>query len=237
MSISIRWFPPSWFQIKTQDQILYIDPAYLRTYYRKYPKRIEFSRWPGPIDGLPEDLERADAILVTHKHKDHCKRVTVDRLRRADTLVVAPRGCVKELGEGIRTIEAGEEMAIGNIRIKAVEAYNTKEGSSICRLHKKGSGLGYLITAEGKTLYHAGDTDFIPEMRELGEIEAALLPIGGTFTMNRQEAVEAALTMKPKVIIPMHHLLADPQEFKRELAARSKIQVVPLQIGEVYRLE
>ena len=84
MSISIKWFPPSWFQIKTGNKIMYIDPAYLRTYFTHYPKRIEFSKWPDPIDGLPEELEKADIILLTHHHKDHCKSVTVNRLRHAE---------------------------------------------------------------------------------------------------------------------------------------------------------
>ena len=233
----IKWFPPSWVQVKAEDKILYVDPAYLRTYFRKYPTKVEFSKWPGTIDGLPEELEKADLILVTHKHKDHCKRVTVDRLRRPDTLVVAPKGCMKELGKEIEVIEAGREITSGPIRVKAVEAYNTKEGSSICKLHKKGSGLGYVIAAEDKTIYHAGDTDFIPEMRELGEIDVALLPIGGIFTMNIREVLEAALAVNPEVVIPMHHLRADPQKFKRELEGRSKIEVVLPAIGQAYRLE
>ena len=73
MSVSIKWFPPSWFQIKTHSVIIYIDPAYLRSYYKRYPKKIEFSRWPDPIDGLPEKLEKADLVLLTHDHKDHAK--------------------------------------------------------------------------------------------------------------------------------------------------------------------
>jgi L-ascorbate metabolism protein UlaG (beta-lactamase superfamily) len=76
MPISIKWFPPSWIQISAQNKLIYIDPAYLKTYFKNYPKRIEFSSWPEPIDGLPEELEKADLILVTHHHKDHCKRVT-----------------------------------------------------------------------------------------------------------------------------------------------------------------
>ena len=82
MPISIKWFPPSWIQISAQNKLIFIDPAYLKTYFKNYPKKIEFSSWPDPIDGLPEALEKADLILVTHHHKDHCKRVTVERLDR-----------------------------------------------------------------------------------------------------------------------------------------------------------
>ncbi len=78
MTIACKWFPPSWIQIKINKSIIYIDPAYLRSYFSKHPQKIEFSRWPDPIDGLPEDLEHGDAILFTHDHADHCKKITAD---------------------------------------------------------------------------------------------------------------------------------------------------------------
>lgn len=237
MTVSIKWFPPSWFQIKTKDKTIYIDPAWMRMYYTKYPKKIEFSKWPDPIDGLPEELEKADVIILTHHHKDHCKSVTVNRLKNADTLVVAPKRCIKELGNAIHVVAPGEELTFGDITIKAVDAYNTEQGSSTRKVHHKGNGVGYLITLEGKTVYHAGDTDVIPEMGELGAVEVALLPIGGTFTMDIQEAVDAAIAIQPKVVIPMHYLKADPQEFKEKVEARSGIKVVALRIGEVCQLK
>jgi L-ascorbate metabolism protein UlaG (beta-lactamase superfamily) len=236
MPIFIKWFPPSWFQIKTQDRVIYIDPAYLRTHFMKYPKKIEFSRWPDPIDGLPEELETADLILVTHDHNDHGKDVTVNRLRRGDTLVVAPERCIKKLGRDIKVIEPGEEIIWGEVKIRAIGAYNTEQGASTRKVHHKGNGVGYLIATDGKTIYHAGDTDFIPEMRDLGSVDVAFLPIGGTFTMNIREAVQAALTIKPKAVIPIHHLKADPQEFKDNLEAKSGIKVAVLSIGEGYHL-
>ncbi len=237
MSVSLKWFPPSWFEIKARDKIIYVDPAYLRKYFAKYPKKIEFSSWPDPVDGLPEELAKANVILLTHHHKDHCKRVTVDRLRCTDTLVIAPRRCIEELGSDIKVVEIGEVVTFEDIKIKAVEAYNTEGGSSTRKVHHKGHGVGYLITIEGKTIYHAGDTDFIPEMKGLGTIDVALLPIGGKFTMDIQEAVDSAIAIKPETVIPMHHLKANPQEFKDKVEARSDIKVVPLQIGETYHLK
>lgn len=236
MTVLLKWFPPSWLQIKTKEITIYIDLAYLRTYFTHCLKRIEFSKWPGPIDGLPEALETADVILITHHHKDHVKRVTVDRLRRLDTLIVAPQRCVKELGGEVKTITAGEEIACRHTRIRAVDSYNIQEGNSTQKVHRKGHGVGYVLTLKGKTLYHGGDTDFIPEMKALGSIDVALLPIGGTFTMDISEAIKAALTIKPRIVIPMHHLKADPQEFKRKLETKSDIKVEALQNGEVYRL-
>lgn len=237
MSVLIKWLPPSWFQIKTTETVIYIDPSYLKTYFANYPLKIEFSTWPDPIDGLPEaDLEKADLVLVTHHHKDHCKGVTVNRLIEADTTILAPKMCIKELGRDITLVSPGEKFNFPNVDIKVVDAYNTPEGSSTRKLHHKGEGVGYLITVEGKKVYHAGDTDFIPEMKELGAVDVALLPIGGTFTMNIPDAVEAALAIKPVVVIPMHRKEADPEEFKRKVEKKSDIQVIPLEIGEVYDL-
>jgi len=240
MLISLKWFPPSWFQIKTGDKIIYIDPAYLKTYFKNYPQKIEFSTWPDPIDGLPEkDLPKADLILITHHHKDHCKQVTVNRLKGKNTLILAPEMC-KELdeNENIKIVRPDEEFSFENIKIKTVDAYNTEYGNSTRKLHHKGNGVGYLITVEGKTIYHAGDTDFIPEMRELGNVDVALIPIGGTFTMDLEEAVEAVITIKPKAVIPMHMKDADPEEFKKIVLKRSSnIMVLTLDIGGIYHLD
>jgi L-ascorbate metabolism protein UlaG (beta-lactamase superfamily) len=236
MPISIKWFPPSWIQISTQKKLIYVDPSYLKTYFKDYPKRIEFSSWPDPIDGLPEELEKADLILVTHHHKDHCKRVTIDRLRHPDTLVIASKRCNRELGEDIKTIQPEKKVSLDNVVIEAVQAYNTENGSSTKKQHRKGEGVGYLIVVESKTIYHAGDTDFIPEMRELGPVDVALLPVGGTFTMDIGEAVEAAIAINPKVVIPIHRFEADLRHLAEEIRTRSEIKFIPLDIGETYCL-
>src|SRR4030067_1493227 len=199
-NIKIQWFPPSWVGIRTEKSILYIDPAYLRTNFSHYPKRIEFTKWPDPIDGLPEELKKADIILVTHHHKDHCKHVTVKRLCKQDTQVVAPSQCVKELGKGITVVKHGTEIVFDGIRVKAVSAYNLQTKSKI--MHKKGNGVGYLIGIGDKIVYHAGDTDYIPEMQTIGKVDVALLPIGGRgFTMNIAEAVKATEILKPSIVI------------------------------------
>jgi L-ascorbate metabolism protein UlaG (beta-lactamase superfamily) len=148
---------------------------------------------------------------------------------------VAPKRCVKALGKEIKIISPGEEITFGDIKIKAIEAYNIKFSKKIW--HRQGDGVGYVITLEGKTIYHAGDTDLIPEMRKLGVIDIALIPIGGIFTMDIQEAVEAAIAIKPRVVIPMHILKANPREFKTKVETRSDVQVMLLQTGEAYYLE
>ena len=237
-SISIQFFQPSWFKIKTGSKIIYIDPAYLSKYYTMYPQKIDFTKWPDPIDGLPDrDLEKADLILISHHHKDHCKAVTVNRLKKTDTLIVAPKICTKELGENIMITKPGDKINVGKIEIETTFAYNTEQGSSTQKVHHKGECLGFLISVDGRRIYHAGDTDFITEMKNLGKVDVAMLPIGGTFTMNIEEAVQATDTIKPKVVIPMHNLKANPQEFKKKLEAKSNIDAIPLKIGEVYCLK
>ena len=101
----ITWFPNSWIRLRMNGRIIYFDPAYLKTYFTNYQDKTEFSSWPGPIDGLPNGLEKAGYIFITHHHKDHCKRVTVDRLRKKETEVFAPRSCLKDLGASFSNVK------------------------------------------------------------------------------------------------------------------------------------
>jgi len=155
--------------------------------------------------------------------------VTVTRLIKPGTLIVAPKPCAKELGTDIFFIGPGEEIEFGGIKIQAVDAYNIKHHNTPRVMHKKGVGIGYLVNVEGKIIYHAGDTDFIPEMKKLGRVDLALLPIGGRgFTMDMDEVVEAATEINPRFVIPMHRYEADPIEFKKKVENRSNTEVIPL---------
>jgi len=114
-----------------------------------------------------------------------------------------------------------------------VEAYNYKRFRSPGNpFHPRGLGVGYLIRAEGKTVYHAGDTDFIPEMEGLEGIDLALLPSGGTYTMDNDKAAEAAFAIHPKSVVPMHIWDTDPGVLKRKVESESDIRVVALRPGE-----
>lgn len=106
-------------------------------------------------------------------------------------------------------------------------------------MHKKGKRVGYILTIDGKKIYHAGDTDLIPEMKKIGEIDVAMLPIGGSFTMDVDEAVDAALAIKPHIVIPMHFKKKGiPQAYRKKVEAQSHstISVVLLEIGGMYTL-
>jgi len=217
MVIYVKWLGHSGFQIRIKDKIVYVD-------LKKYGKVVE-------------TFEKADIILVTHNHGDHCSPPKIQKLRKKDTVVIAPKNCASRI-DGVKTLNPGEEITVDGVRIEAVEAYNIKRFKLTGKpWHPKGYGVGYLIKAEGKTIYHAGDTDFIQEMRQLKDIDLALLPTGDKYTMDNAEAAEAAITIKPKTAMAMHNWDKDREEFKKKTEANSKTKVILLQEGEEYLLK
>ncbi|MDD1764419.1 MAG: MBL fold metallo-hydrolase, partial [Candidatus Methanomethyliaceae archaeon] len=140
-------------------------------------------------------------------------------------------------GGDVKTLRPGEEATVGNVKVKAFHAYNIKRfRSSGVPFHPKGYGVGYLITVEGNRIYHAGDSDFIPEMKKVGPVDVALLPTGDTYTMNNAEAAEAAIAISPRIVVPMHRLSTNPADFKKRVEGRSSIKVVLLREGEEIQL-
>ena len=214
MTVIIKWLAHAGFEIKTREKIVYVD-------LEKYG---EFS-------------EKADLILVTHVHTDHCDPDQIQKARRPETVIIAPSDCVSKIGGNVMTLKPGEETKVGNIHVKAVEAYGVKRFRTPGNpFHPRGLGVGYLITAEGKTIYHSGDTDFIPEMRQLTNIDVALLPSGDTYTMDNNDAAEAALAFKPRVVIPMHRWDTNPAELKDKIESKSNIKVMILKEGQEYKV-
>jgi L-ascorbate metabolism protein UlaG (beta-lactamase superfamily) len=160
--------------------------------------------------------EKADLILVTHDHFDHYDERSIEILKKEETEILI----------GGKNIKEGEEKEVNGVKIKAVPAYNL-----VKPFHPRGKGVGYLIEIEGKKIYHAGDTDRIPEMAELGEIDLALLPIGGTYTMNEVEAAEAVKLFSPQKVIPMHYgtlseTMGDPEKFKELVGKISEVIIL-----------
>lgn len=214
MGFFIKWLAHASFQIKAEGKIIYVD-----------------------LEKYGEATEKADLILVTHSHTDHCDPDNIKNVQKEDTVVVAPKDCASIIGRNVKTLRPGEETSVDNIRVKAVEAYNYKRFRSPGNPHHpKGFGVGYLIKVEGKTIYHAGDTDFIPEMRKVGPVDVVLLPSGGTYTMDNAEAAEAAIAINPKIVIPMHRWDTNPEEFKKKVEANSNIKVMVLQEDEEFQL-
>ncbi len=186
--VEITWLKHAGFRIKGTEDVVYIDPY-----------QVEKA-----------NLEKADVILITHDHFDHLDMKSIKNLSKADTVLVFPRGCYVE---GYKTCEIleGERVVIKGVEIEAVPAYNIKKP-----FHKENC-VGYIVEIDGVKVYHAGDTDRIPEMKNV-KVDVALLPIGGTYTMDVEEAKKAAGDIKAKFYIPMHYGTipqtdANPEDF------------------------
>lgn len=156
----------------------------------------------------------ADVILISHDHSDHYAPRIVKQISTAETVIitnemVATRLKSADVAGEIRVLKPGEETAVGEVTIEAVPAYNIGKSYH----PKEAGGLGFIVTWGGERLYFAGDTSRIPEMQEI-ECDVALLPIDGTYTMDAQEAAQAAADIGPKVAVPMHMLGANPEEFR-----------------------
>lgn len=187
--VILDWLGHSSFKIKTSDnKIIYIDPY-----------------------SLNGEMEKADLILITHSHQDHCSIADINKIIKPNSRIVITADCQSTIMRTnipvkIEITEPGREFDFGNIRIFSTPAYNIDKS-----FHPQDeSWVGYVIKLEDMVIYHAGDTDVIPEMQKLtghkknGNEFVALLPIGGRFTMNVEEAMEAVKILKPTLAIPMH---------------------------------
>jgi L-ascorbate metabolism protein UlaG (beta-lactamase superfamily) len=138
----------------------------------------------------------------------------VAKIQREDTVVVAAENCRGMLEGDVRYVKAGDTVVIGELSIEVIPAYNVNK-----HFHpKEAGGVGYLLAIDGTTIYHAGDSDPIPEMEGL-EVDIAMLPVSGVYVATADEAVEAANKIRPKLVIPMHYgsivgSRADAERFK-----------------------
>jgi len=145
------------------------------------------------------DPKQADLILVTHEHFDHLSKDDIARLRGPETVVVAPEGAAAKLPGEVRVVAPSERFEAAGVWVETVPSYNTDKPN-----HPKVAGyVGYVVELEGRRIYHAGDTDLIPEMADI-RCDVALLPVGGTYTMDAKQAARALEILRPKIAIPIH---------------------------------
>ncbi|MBN1956260.1 MAG: MBL fold metallo-hydrolase [Anaerolineae bacterium] len=157
---------------------------------------------PRNLKGEPP---RADLVLVSHEHFDHCSPNDVARISGPETIVLAG-GTAADQIPGARRIRPGDRLTLDEVEVEAVPAYNlTKFRSPGVPFHPRESEhVGFIVTIDGVRVYFAGDTDAIPEMADI-DCDVALLPISGTYVMTVEEAMEAAQTLQPQVVVPMHY--------------------------------
>ena len=207
--INLEWLGHAAFKISS-DKIIYIDPF------------------------QTDNQEPADIILITHAHFDHCSLEDIKKLIKKGTVLFVTPDCQSKVSGfeevEMKLIEPNRTYESDEIKIETIPAYNTNPDR--LNFHpKENEWVGYIITINGKRIYHAGDTDFIPEMKQLNNIDIALLPIGGKYTMGTKEASEAANTITPKTVVPMHYnkiegTEANPENFKQKVKEGIKVEIL-----------
>jgi len=210
MGMTLQWLGHAGFKICHEDTVIYIDPWKLKD--------------------SPHD---ATLVLVSHSHYDHYSVEDIAKVSGPDTKLIASADVVTKEKNG-EMILNGLTVDLKSVRVSGVAAYNPGK-----QFHPKANNwVGFVIEVGSKRIYYAGDTDLTDEMKSLKEIDVALLPVGGTYTMDAAEAAEATEYIKPKRAIPYHWGdivggRADAEEFAE--AAECKVQV--LSAGETIRLD
>lgn len=177
--VEINWLGHASFQIKSKKYTIYIDPYNIR-----------------------EGIDSADFILITHDHYDHCSFVDIEKITTPYTIIIGNHKTLSKLREkNKKEVKVGDKVELGEeLEIVCVPSYNADKS-----FHQKSDGnIGYIISIDNIRIYHAGDCDFIPEMKNI-HCEYALLPIGGTYTMDVEDAIDAANAIDAKTFIPMHY--------------------------------
>jgi L-ascorbate metabolism protein UlaG (beta-lactamase superfamily) len=202
MVAKLHWLGHDTFRLDYSQGSIYFDPYEIK-------------------DGSP----KGDLILASHDHFDHCVAEEIAKVQGPDSVVVTEADCAQKLSGAVQVIKPGDQIEAKGVNIKAVPAYNTDKD-----FHPKAKGwLGFIITVDGVSIYHAGDTDHIPEMSGLG-VDVALVPVSGTYVMTAEQAVEAVKEIKPKLAIPMHYGAIVGEASDAEKFAQALDGVVPVKI-------
>ncbi|MGE5356998.1 MAG: MBL fold metallo-hydrolase [Deltaproteobacteria bacterium] len=190
------------------NKFIHIDP---------YSKVADYDKMP-----------KADMILITHDHQDHLDETAISKILKDDTWIIMPAKCFEKITRKYNTliVNNGEIKTFLGLNIEAVPAYNIinkrKDGNPF---HPKGEGNGYVLTLANKRVYIAGDTENIPEMRELKDIDIAFLPMNLPYTMTPEMVAEAAKSFYPKILYPYHFGNTEPELLKELFKNEKKIEI------------
>jgi len=184
-NLEIRFIGHGSLMFRMGDIIVYVDPV----------------RSSGSYDDLP----KADIILVTHDHYDHLDADLINTLKKGSSVILC-NGAGAPKVKGAIAVKAGDTRQTGNVTIEAVPAYNiVNERTPGQPFHPKGAGVGYILSFGGKRIYVAGDTENIPEMKALKNIDIAFLPMNLPYTMTPSMVADAAMAFSPKILYPYHY--------------------------------
>jgi len=170
-------------------------------------------------------LPKADIILITHEHSDHLDIKAVEKIRKSKTVVVASENVARQM-KGAIVMRNGDVKTVGGLHIEAVPAYNIVHMRSPgTPFHPRGVGNGYVVAFGDKRVYVAGDTENVPEMKQLKAIDVAFLPMNLPYTMTPEMVADAAKAFRPKILYPYHYGDTDPKSLKVLLKDHSDIEV------------
>lgn len=206
-SVDVEWIGHASVKLKDSDgKMVYIDP------------------WSDVMKG---EMEKADIIISTHDHHDHFDKKAIQSLKKRGTVLVCTEESEDEVPEDLsyKLIEPGRSVEVKGTRIKGVHAYNVdKFREPDTPFHPRGFSTGVIFRLDGVKFYHASDTDPIQEMERLWEeeIDVAFLPVGGTYTMDQEEAIEAIKMIRPEKVVPIHYgyldeTTADIERFRKDV--------------------
>ena len=191
--------------LSSGDAVVHVDP---------YGKLADYAALP-----------KADVVLITHEHQDHLDPAALAKIRKEATRVVGSAAVAAQVA-GATALENGARLALGSMVVEAVPAYNIKhERSPGVPFHPKGRGNGYVVTIAGLRVYIAGDTENIPEMKKLGGVDVAFLPMNLPYTMTPEMVADAAQMINPKILYPYHFGDTDTAKLVTLLKDRPDIEV------------